>query len=258
MKILVCVKQVPEPGSVIGIDDSERWIRAEKSTTYKMNRFDEFAVEEALLIRQAFPGTRVDVLSVGPDRAAMVVKRAIGMGADNGVHMAIEDHGYLNPLTVASLIAGYARDRHYDLIFTGVMAEDDMQGMVGPMLAELLFLPCATFTVFEKISPGTETIYVEREIKGGYRDTLELKVPAVLTIQGGINKPRYPSLSNMLRAKHQKLETIAARLDEQPGPREELMRVSYPQKSRSCMVLKGNQQEKAAQLLKILREKTLI
>jgi electron transfer flavoprotein beta subunit len=133
-----------------------------------------------------------------------------------------------------------------------------MQGMVGPMLAELLFLPCATFTVFEKISPGTETIYVEREIKGGYRDTLELKVPAVLTIQGGINKPRYPSLSNMLRAKHQKLETIAARLDEQPGPREELMRVSYPQKSRSCMVLKGNQQEKAAQLLKILREKTLI
>jgi electron transfer flavoprotein beta subunit len=258
MKILVCVKQVPEPGSVIGIDDSERWIRAEKSTTYKMNRFDEFAVEEALLIRQAFPGTRVDVLSVGPDRAAMVVKRAIGMGADNGVHMAIEDHGYLNPLTVASLIAGYARDRHYDLIFTGVMAEDDMQGMVGPMLAELLFLPCATFTVFEKISPGTETIYVEREIKGGYRDTLELKVPAVLTIQGGINKPRYPSLSNMLRAKHQKLETIVARPYEQPGPREELMRVSYPQKSRSCMVLEGSRQEKAAQLLKILKGKTLI
>jgi electron transfer flavoprotein beta subunit len=125
------------------------------------------------------------------------------------------------------------------------------------MLAELLFLPCATFTVFEKISPGTETIYVEREIKGGYRDTLELKVPAVLTIQGGINKPRYPSLSNMLRAKHQKLETIAARPDEQPGPREEVMRVSYPQKSRSCMVLKGTRQEKAFQLLKILREKDL-
>jgi electron transfer flavoprotein beta subunit len=257
MKILVCVKQVPEQDAVIRVDDRERWINEERSIAYKMNRFDEFAVEEALLIRQAFHGTRVDALSVGPDRAAMVVKRAIGMGADNGVHMAIEDHGYLNPLTVASLIAGYARDRHYDLIFTGVMAEDDMQGMVGPMLAELLFLPCATFTVFEKISPGTETIYVEREIKGGYRDTLELKVPAVLTIQGGINKPRYPSLSNMLRAKHQKLETIAARPDEQPGPREEVMRVSYPQKSRSCMVLKGTRQEKAFQLLKILREKDL-
>ncbi|MBW2118226.1 MAG: electron transfer flavoprotein subunit beta/FixA family protein [Deltaproteobacteria bacterium] len=258
MKILVCVKHVPESGSVIGIDDSERWIRAEKSTTYKMNRFDAFAVEEALLIRQAFPGTRVEAVSVGPDRTAMVVKRAIGMGADNGVHMAIGDHGYLSPFTVASLIAGYAHDRHYDLILTGVMAEDDMQGMVGPMLAELLFLPCATFIIFEKISPGAETIYVEREIKGGYRDALELKLPAVLTIQGGINKPRYPSLSNMLRAKNQKLETIVARLDEQPGPREEVMRVSYPRKSRSGMVLEGSQQEKAAQLLKILRGKTLI
>ena len=258
MKILVCVKQVPESGAVIRIDDSKRWIRAEKSTTYKMNRFDEFAVEEALLIRQDFPGTRVDAVSVGPDRTAMVVKRAIGMGADRGVHVETEDHGYLNPLTVASLIAGYARDRHYNLILTGVMAEDDMQGMVGPMVAELLFLPCATFTIFEKITPETETIYVEREIEGGYRDTLELKLPAVLTIQGGINKPRYPSLSNMLRSKQQKLETIVARLDEQPGPREKVMRVSYPQKSRSGMVLKGTQQEKVTQLLKILRGKTLI
>ncbi|MBW2615962.1 MAG: electron transfer flavoprotein subunit beta/FixA family protein [Deltaproteobacteria bacterium] len=258
MKILVCVKQVPEPDAVIRVDDRKRWIRAEKSIAYKMNRFDEFAVEEALRIRKAFPGTRVDAVSVGPDRAAMVVKRAIGMGADNGVHMAIEDHGYLSPFTVASLIAGYARDRHYDLILTGVMAEDDMQGMVGPMLAELLFLPCATFIIFEKISPGTETIYVEREIKGGYRDALEIKLPAVLTIQGGINKPRYPSLSNMLRAKNQKLKTIVPGLNEQPRQREEVMRVSYPQKSRSGMVLKGNQQEKAAQLLKILREKTLI
>jgi len=258
MKILVCVKQVPEPDAVIRVDDRKRWIHDERSIAYKMNRFDEFAMEEALLIRQDFPDTKVDAVSVGPDRAAMVVKRAIGMGADNGVHMAIEDHGYLNPFTVASLIAGYARDRHYDLILTGVMAEDDMQGMVGSMVAELLFLPCATFVIFEKISTGTETIYVERESEGGYRDTLELKLPAVLTIQGGINKPRYPSLSNMLRAKQQKLETIVARLNEQPGPREDILRVSYPQKSRSGMVLEGNQQEKASQLLKILRGKSLI
>ncbi|MCD6298839.1 MAG: electron transfer flavoprotein subunit beta/FixA family protein [Deltaproteobacteria bacterium] len=258
MKILICVKQVPESDAAIKVDDCARWIRPEKSISYKMNRFDEFAVEESVLIKEAFPCTRVDAISVGPVRAAMVVKRAIGMGVDNGVHVETEDHGYLNPLTVSSLIAGYARERHYDLILMGVMAEDDMQGMVGPMLAELLFLPCATSVIFEKISPGTETICVEREIKGGYRDTLELKLPAVLTIQGGINKPRYPSLSNMLRAKNQKLETIVARLDEQPGPREEVMRVSYPRKSRSGMVLEGSREEKAAQLLKILRGKTLI
>jgi electron transfer flavoprotein beta subunit len=257
MKILVCIKQVPEPDAVIRLDERERWIRDERSIAYKMNRFDEFAMEEALLIREGLPGTRVDALAVGPHRAIMVIKRAIGMGADNGVHVETEEHGHLNPLTVASLIADYARDRHYHLILTGVMAEDDMQGMVGPMLAELLFLPCATFTVFEKISPGTETVYVEREIMGGYRDQLELKLPAVLTIQGGINRPRYPSLSNMLRAKHQKVETVIARPDKHPGPREEVVRLSYPQKTRSGRVLEGSLQEKAAQLLKILREKHL-
>jgi electron transfer flavoprotein beta subunit len=258
MKILVCVKQVPESDAAIKMDDCARWIRPEKSISYKMNRFDEFAVEESVLIKEAFPGTRVDAISVGPVRAAMVVKRAIGMGADNGVHVETEGHGYLNPLAVASLIAGYARDRQYNLILTGIMSEDAMHGMVGPMLAELLSLPCATSVIFEKIFPGTETICVEREIKGGYRDTLELQCPAVLTIQGGINKPRYPSLSNMLRARHQKLETIVAGPDEQPGPLEEVMRVSYPQKSRSGMVLEGGREEKAVRLLKILREKTLI
>lgn len=258
MKILVCVKQVPESGAAIKMDDCARWIRPEKSISYKMNRFDECAVEESVLIKEAFPGTRVDAISVGPVRAVMVVKRAIGMGADRGVHVETEDHGYLNPLIVASLIAEYARDRQYNLILTGIMSEDAMHGMVGPMLAELLSLPCATSVIFQRISPKTETIRVEREIKSGYRDTLELKCPAVLTIQGGINKPRYPSLSNMLRARHQKLETIVARPDKQPGPREEVMRVSFPQKSRSGMVLEGGLEEKAARLLKILREKTLI
>ena len=258
MKILVCVKQVPEADAVIKIDDGARWIRPEKSISYEMNRFDECAVEESVLIKEAFPGTRVDVLSVGPDRVAMVVKRAIGMGADKGIHVKTEDHGYLNPLTVASLIADYARDRDYDLVLAGIMSQDAMQGMVGPMLAERLSVPCATSVVFEELAPDKRTVYAEREIEGGYRDSVELKLPAVLTIQGGINKPRYPSLSNMLRAKQQKLKTLAAGLAEVREPREKIMRVSYPQKSRSGMVLEGNQQEKAAQLLKILREKTWI
>jgi electron transfer flavoprotein beta subunit len=258
MKILVCVKQVPESDAAIKIDDCERWIRPEKSMSYKMNRFDEFAVEESVLIKEAFPGTRVDAISVGPVRAAMVVKRAIGMGADNGVHVETENHVYLNPLSIASLIADYARDRQYDLILAGIMSQDGMHGMVGPMLAELLSLPCATSVVFEEMATDKRTVYAEREIEGGYRDSVELKLPAVLTIQGGINKPRYPSLSNMLRAKQQKLETLVAGLDEQPGPREEVMRVSYPQKSRSGMLLEGSREEKAAQLLKILKEKALI
>jgi electron transfer flavoprotein beta subunit len=223
-----------------------------------MNRFDEFAVEESVLIREIIPGTRIDAVSVGPESEVTSVKRAIGMGADRGVHILTQADGYLNPRTIAALIADYARDRHYDLILTGVMSEDGMHGMVGPMLAEMLSMPCATSVVVEKILHDRRIIYVEREIEGGYRDAIELKFPALLTIQGGINKPRYPSLSNMLRAKSLELETIVAGLENQTRPCEEIKRVSFPKKSRSGIFLEGNQQEKAFRLLNILREKGLI
>jgi len=126
------------------------------------------------------------------------------------------------------------------------------------MIAELLSLPCATSTIFERLSPNNGTVYVEREIEGGLRDTLELSLPAVLTIQTGINKPRYPSLSNVLRAKKQKMETIEVSSSEQPEPKERVVRLALPKKSRSGVVLEGTQQEKAAQLLQILRDKSIL
>jgi electron transfer flavoprotein beta subunit len=258
MKILVLVKQVPQSESDIRIDQSSAWILTEKSTTFRMNRFDESAVEEALLIRESHSDAKVDVLSVGPERAAMAVKRALGMGADHGIHILTGNGGYQSPLTIASLIASYAADKKYDLIMAGVMAEDSMQGQVGPMTAELLSLPCATSVVLEKIESEKGSVYVEREIEGGLRDALELNLPAVLTIQTGINKPRYPSLSNILRAKKQDLEIISESELEQLDPREDILKAHYPQKARAGVVLEGSQQEKAVQLLKMLREKSLI
>jgi electron transfer flavoprotein beta subunit len=258
MKILVCVKQVPESEAPIEINDSTHWIQTDRATSYRMNRFDEFAVEEALLIQENFQGTTIDVISVGPDRSAIVVRRALGMGAGHGIHIITEHQGYLDPFIIASWIGAYARTKNYDLILTGVMAEDAMQGQVGPMIAETLSLPCATSCIFERLSPDTGTIYVEREIEGGYRDTLELKLPAVLTLQSGTNKPRYPSLSNILRAKKRDLETIDAGSFEQPTPRQDVSWVEFPRKSRSGVVFEGTQQEKAAQLLQILEKKSLI
>lgn len=258
MKILVCVKQVIESETTIRIDDSEQWIHTDKSTSYRMNRFDEFVVEEALLIKEKFPHVTIDVISVGPAISVLAVKRALGMGADHGIHILTEQEGYLSPYVTASLIASFAQDKNYDLILAGVMAEDHMQGQVGPMIAEFLSLPCATSTIFERLSPDKGTVYVEREIECGLRDTLELSLPAVLTIQTGINKPRYPSLSNVLRSKKQNLETIEASSSEQPEPKEHMVRLTLPQKSRSGVVLEGTQQEKTAQLLQILRDKSIL
>lgn len=258
MKILVCVKQVPETETALKIDDSGRRIQIDKSTLFRMNRFDEFAVEEALLIKETFSDTRIDALTVGPTRSAMVVRRAMGMGADHGIHILMENEGFLSPFAIASWIAAYAQNNAYDLILAGVMAEDDMEGQVGPMVAERLSLPCATSAIFEKLAPDKKSIYVEREMEGGFRDTLELHLPALLTIQSGMNKPRYPSLSNILRAKKEKLETIEAMSIEQPKPPQSLVRLAYPQKLRSALVLRGTEQEKAAQLLQILGHKFLV
>jgi electron transfer flavoprotein beta subunit len=138
------------------------------------------------------------------------------------------------------------------------MSEDLMRGQVGPMIAACLSLPWATAVIRQQMSSDKNSVYVEREIEGGSRDTLQLQLPAVLTIQSGINTPRYPSLSNLLRANKQKLETIqttdAAPLD----LRQNVVRVTYPIKSRSGTFLSGTQQEKAARLLDLLREKSLL
>jgi electron transfer flavoprotein beta subunit len=258
MELLVCVKQVPESEAPIFIDESGGWIQRDTITEFKMNRLDEYAVEEALLIKESMAGTRVDIITVGPDRCDEVVRRSIGMGADSGVHIRTASDGYQSPHGVATAIADFARSKHYSLILTGSMSEDAMQGQVGPMLAARLDLPWATSVISEKISSDKKTIYVEREIEGGNRDMLELQLPALITIQSGINTPRWPSLSNLLRANSQDLEEIST---SDPAGRQQMEQVAavvYPKKSRAGLVLAGSRAEKAASLLKVLREKSLL
>jgi electron transfer flavoprotein beta subunit len=258
MKILVCVKHVPETDTAIDIDTDGRWVDPDSFNEFKMNRLDEFAVEEAVRFKDNFANTRIDIVSVGPARAAEAIKRSIGMGADNGVHIISEIESFLSPAAISSWIAQYAKNNDFALILTGAMSEDGMGGQIGPMIAAHLRQPCATGVIFEKISSDKKTIYLEREIEGGKRDTLQLQLPAVLTIQSGINTPRYPSLSNLLRANKQKLEIIESTSLSQPETGEEIVRVAYPEKSRAGTVLEGTGQEKARALLHILRERALI
>jgi electron transfer flavoprotein beta subunit len=258
MKILVCVKQVPEPDSPIIIDENTGWIQAEELSGFRMNRLDEFAIEEAVLIKGAFSGTRIDAVSVGPERVSDVIKRSIGMGADAGIHIRTESGGYQSSFEIAAWIAAYARDQHYDLILTGAMSEDNMQGQVGPMIADRLDLPCATAVILEKMAPDKKRIYVEREIEGGNRDACELLLPAVLTIQSGINTPRYPSLSNLLRANKQEPAKIHAEDLAKINAPEALVQMVYPQKTRDGLVLEGTDEDRAIQIIRILRERALL
>jgi electron transfer flavoprotein beta subunit len=258
MNILVCVKQVPDSEAIYTIDEASQWVRTGSGTEFKMNRYDECAVEEAVRIKETFPDISIDVLSIGPSRVETVIRRAIGMGGDNGIHMVTGADEFCDPFTLATWIAAMARSSNYDLIFTGVMSEDMMQGQVGPLTAELLSLPCATAVVSQSLTLEKNTLYVEREVEGGYRETVALKLPALLTIQTGINKPRYPSLSNLLRANQLSIKTIQTGEFDEPAKQQVVKQVKFPQNIRNGIFLKGSAEKKAEQLLKILDGRSLL
>ena len=248
MKILVCIKPVKESGK--REDGSDFY-----SDDIRMNRFDEYALEEALQIREAMGKTTVDALTLGPKHAEQVIKRTIGMGADRGIHLLTEDDLFPDPYSTAFLMAEYSKDKGYDLILTGVMSEDLMQGQVGPMLGEMLSMNCATAVIATWISSDFSTVYVEREIEGGAREGWELTLPALLTIQSGINKPRYPALSQMLRASRQKAEVIKGEKLGSPLARQVVTNTAIPEKQRRGLTLQGSSHEKAEALMTIFREK---
>jgi electron transfer flavoprotein beta subunit len=258
MKILVCIKQVPDSFETLQIDQRTGLLVLPPNTAFRMNRFDEFALEEALLIKEKLPGTLVDALSVGPERVSATVQRAMGMGADHGIHILDGADGYTGPFTVASLIARCVRARNYDLIMTGVMAEDTMASQTGQLIAALLDLPCATSVIKEQVRPEGADITVEREIEGGSRETVQLKMPAVLTIQPGINFPRYPSFSKVMRARTYPQELIRSEDFEIEEPRESCRGVRIPEAASQGVFIEGSPREKARKLVNILHEKSLL
>ena len=257
MKILVCVKQVPDNEAAVKINESKQWIDTDEKTVFRLNRFDEYAIEEAVQIRETFPGVIIDAITAGPKRAESALRRAMGMGADNGIHIVMSDN-YHFPFEIASLISAYAKDKNYNMILTGVMSEDGMNSQTGPMIAAMLDIPFAASCISEKLIRDRSAVYVEREIEGGLRDSLELELPALIAVQSGINHPRYPSLSNVLRAKKQDILTIDAVSLKTPDGREKIISIEYPRKSGKSVLIEGTRKEKAAKLLDILHGESLI
>ncbi|HPI92012.1 MAG TPA: electron transfer flavoprotein subunit beta/FixA family protein [Deltaproteobacteria bacterium] len=258
MKILVCIKQVPDSSETLELNPSTGWITYNPFTVFRMNRFDEYALEEALQLREQDPGTSVHALSVGPERVSSTLRRAMEMGSDCGVHLLMQQDEYISPVTVASAIASYARTRGYDLIITGVMAEDDMACMTGQLVAAILDLPSATSVIRVDHRTHDGSLEVDREIEGGTRISLLMDLPAVITVQSGINIPRYPSLSNVLRARSQPLELVRIEdLDIVPV-RESCSGVKSPDSSIQGVYIDGTLREKALWLKELLHERAFL
>ncbi len=253
MKILVCIKQVPDMESKFKINAAGNWYDS-ADLAWRMNEYDEYGVEEAVRLKEKTGDTDVTVLCIGPDRVKETMKKALAMGCDRGAHVADDDFSTKDSFEIAAIIAEYAKDKAFDVIFTGMQSQDRGSGQVGLLVAEMLGVPSIS-TIVDFTLEGSE-IRAKRELEGGTRAVVGVTTPALVTCQLGLNTPRYPTLPNIMKAKKKELLSIAvSELLKEEG-RLETASVYFPEKKGGGLVLEGDAGELANNLIQILREKT--
>ena len=255
LKILVCIKQAPDLESAFRINEEGSGYD-ETGLVFRPNKYDENALEEAALLKERFANTQFTALTVGPRQWEAAARRGLEFGADFGVHIVTPDFQRLDALQTASFIAAYAGRGRFDLLLFGVMSEDEERSQVGPMTAALLDLPCATTVVKETISEDFSRVEVERELEGGRREIIEMPLPAALTVQSSINLPRYPNLTNKLRARKQEITLIHASTLPTPRKCSRPVRAYLPPPSKMGAFIGGTVEEQAETLIRLIHEKT--
>jgi len=255
MKILVCIKQVPDMESKFKVDAAGTWYDS-ADLAWRMNEYDEYAVEQAVQLKEQLGDGDITVLSIGPDKVKETMKKALAMGCDRGVHVSDDEVAAREPLQIASVIAKYAADKDFDVIFTGMQSQDRGSGQVGVLIAEILGMPSVTTVVEFALTDGSVT--AKRELEGGIKAVVSVATPALFTCQLGLNTPRYPTLPNIMKAKKKELLTVpvADLLDAEP--RQQTAALYFPEKKGGGLVLEGDVGDLADQLVKILKEKTAV
>jgi electron transfer flavoprotein beta subunit len=250
MKIIVAIKQVPERDAPVRIAAGSKWIE-ERDLQWAMNEPDAYALEEALQLKEKIGG-EVIVVSAGPERVGATIREALAKGADRAIHIVCDDLANLDALGVARLLAAAIKPESPDLVLTGLQSEDLGLGQTGVILAELLGLPHATLILnVEKTDAG---IKVKRELEEGWFQSIELPLPAVLTMQSGGTKLRYATLMGIKRAKTKELRALnAAELNVDAAPAAVLEQITLPQKQKSTQILGGSAKEAAAALVEKLK-----
>ena len=253
MNIAVCVKRIPKTAEAdIFIEKDGRDIRKDH-LVFTLNDWDGYAVREAALLKEKYDGT-VTVFTVGPEESKEVLTRCLAMGADKAVK--IEEPPAQDSRLTARILAQALKDQPFDLILTGVQAEDDNCGQVGPSLAQMLGIPHAA--IVDRIEIAGDRVKVKRELEGGVEEVVDLKLPAVLTIQTGINEPKYVSLAAILEAEDKEteevpLEKIGIALDQPLDAT--IDQVFFPSVGKIAEILKGSPEEVVMQLTEIIKKK---
>ncbi len=255
MKILICIKQVPDMESRFKLNDAGTWY-SDQDLAGRMNEYDEFAVEQAIQLREQLGEAEVVVLSVGSDRVKETMKKALAMGADRGVHIQDDASYEKDPFQIASVIAAYAGDQNFDVVFTGMQSQDRGSAQVGVLLAGLLGMPAVTTIV--GFDCDGDQITVKRELEGGLKLVAKLPFPALFTCQLGLNTPRYPTLPNIMKAKRKELVSLPVTDLLKAEALTTTAETRFPEKKGGGLILEGDVDELTGQLIAILKDKTAV
>jgi electron transfer flavoprotein beta subunit len=248
VNIIVCIKQVPAKDAPLAI--AGNWIK-ESDIGFEMNEPDSYALEEALRLKEK-NGGEVVALSMGPERVKQTIKEALAKGADRAIHIADDNFAQLDPLGSAKAIAAAIQKENADLVLTGLQSDDHGFGQTGVLLAALLGRPHATIIMQIEVQDGR--MKLKRELEAGWFQWMECPLPAVLSIQSGINKVRYATLKGIMAAKKKEIATV---------PRESLRiaheatqkieKIYVPTKAKKTEFLTGTPKEVATKLVERLK-----
>ena len=248
MKIIVCIKQVPAKDAPLAI--AGNWIK-ESDIGFEMNEPDSYALEEALRLKEKHGG-EVIALSLGPERVKQTIKEALAKGADRGIHIVDGNFAQLDPPGSAKTLAAAIQKEKADLVLTGLQSDDHGFGQTGVLLAGLLDLPHATIIMQIEVQ-GSE-MRLKRELEAGWFQHIQCPLPAVLSIQSGINKVRYATLKGIMAAKKKE---IAVMTPESLGvfaeATQKIEKIYVPTKTKKTEFLTGTPKEVATKLVEKLK-----
>jgi len=247
MKIAVLVKQVVGSESALEISQDQKWID-DSSATYVMNPPDDYAIEEAMLIKEKIGLGEVVIVSMGPQRVQKVIREGLSKGADRGIHIEIESSKEIDPLYTSKVLAETLRDENFDLILSGLQSDDSGMGQTGVLLGELLNMSTSTLAIETDIDQNK--IRVKRELESGWFQWVELESPSSVSIQSGINQPRYPSLKGIMGAKKKEIKVIPAHKVEK---RQSINEIFVPKKSKETEFIDSDIDSTVERIIEILK-----
>ena len=247
MKIAVLIKQVPGSDSSLPIQSDQSWIN-EESITYVMNESDNYALEEALQLREKNGDGEVVVISLGPDRVQKVIREGLAKGADRGIHIQVDSVGVVDPLVTASSIANAIKEENFDLIFSGLQSDDIGMGQTGIILGEILGMSTASLVMATELLENR--IKVKRELEAGFFQWVTMTLPSSVTIQSGLNTPRYPSLKGIMGAKKKEINVLTPEGSE---PKQSMSKVYVPQSDKQTVMIDGSVDEIVDKLIETFR-----